>query len=117
LPRNLPAVIRRPKPRSCGSARLDAVAARPSRRGSADDLRAVVDDHRGDLALFPHLTVEANILYGARRLDAADRGMREIMASFQIEHLGARSTISGGGTQGLSLEAISNPFRSVGRSM
>jgi len=60
-----------------------------------------------DLALFPHLTVEDNVTYGLRRLDAAERArrMREILASFQIEHLGARfpREISGGEQQRVAL--------------
>ncbi|HMG19980.1 MAG TPA: ATP-binding cassette domain-containing protein [Kofleriaceae bacterium] len=60
-----------------------------------------------DLALFPHLSVEDNVMYGLRRLDAAERKrrMREIMASFQIEHLGGRfpREISGGEQQRVAL--------------
>jgi molybdate transport system ATP-binding protein len=58
-----------------------------------------------DLALFPHLSVEENVMYGLRRLDAAERRMREIMASFQIEHLGDRfpREISGGEQQRVAL--------------
>jgi molybdenum ABC transporter ATP-binding protein len=58
-----------------------------------------------DLALFPHLSVEENVMYGLRRLDAAERRMREIMASFQIEHLGSRfpREISGGEQQRVAL--------------
>ena len=60
-----------------------------------------------DLALFPHLSVEDNIMYGLRRLDAAERKrwMREILASFQIEHLAGRfpRQISGGEQQRVAL--------------
>ena len=60
-----------------------------------------------DLALFPHLSVEENVMYGLRRLDAAERKrrMREIVASFQIEHLGSRfpRQISGGEQQRVAL--------------
>ena len=60
-----------------------------------------------DLALFPHLSVEANVMYGLRRLDAAERKrrMREILASFQIEHLEGRfpREISGGEQQRVAL--------------
>jgi molybdate transport system ATP-binding protein len=60
-----------------------------------------------DLALFPHLTVENNVVYGLRRLDRAERNrrMREILASFQIEHLGGRfpREISGGEQQRVAL--------------
>jgi molybdate transport system ATP-binding protein len=60
-----------------------------------------------DLALFPHLSVEENVMYGLRRLDAAERKrrMREVLASFQIEHLGARfpREISGGEQQRVAL--------------
>jgi molybdate/tungstate transport system ATP-binding protein len=59
------------------------------------------------LALFPHLTVEENVMYGLRRLDAAERNQRmcEILASFQIEHLGRRfpREISGGEQQRAAL--------------
>ena len=60
-----------------------------------------------DLALFPHLSVEENVTYGLRRLDPAERKrrMREILASFQIEHLAARfpREISGGEQQRVAL--------------
>jgi molybdate transport system ATP-binding protein len=60
-----------------------------------------------DLALFPHLSVEDNVMYGLRRLDPAERKrrMREIVASFQIEHLTSRfpREISGGEQQRAAL--------------
>jgi molybdenum ABC transporter ATP-binding protein len=60
-----------------------------------------------DLALFPHLSVEENVTYGLRRLDAAERQrrMREILESFEIAHLGGRSIreISGGEQQRVAL--------------
>lgn len=60
-----------------------------------------------DLALFPHLSVEENVMYGLRRLDSAERKrrMREIVASFQIEHLRGRfpREISGGEQQRVAL--------------
>jgi len=60
-----------------------------------------------DLALFPHLSVEDNVMYGLRRLDTAERKrrMREVLASFQIEHLVRRfpREISGGEQQRVAL--------------
>jgi molybdate transport system ATP-binding protein len=60
-----------------------------------------------DLALFPHLSVEDNVMYGLRRLDTAERKrrMREALASFQIEHLVRRfpREISGGEQQRVAL--------------
>lgn len=60
-----------------------------------------------DLALFPHLTVQENVLYGLRRLDEAERQrrMRAILESFQIAHLRGRfpREISGGEQQRVAL--------------
>jgi molybdate transport system ATP-binding protein len=60
-----------------------------------------------DLALFPHLSVAENVMYGLRRLDVAERQrrMREILESFEIAHLGGRSIreISGGEQQRVAL--------------
>lgn len=60
-----------------------------------------------DLALFPHLSVQENVMYGLRRLDVAERKrrMREILESFQIAHLCGRSPreISGGEQQRVAL--------------
>lgn len=60
-----------------------------------------------DLALFPHMSVQDNVMYGLRRLDKPERmrRMREILESFQIAHLCGRSTreISGGEQQRVAL--------------
>ncbi|MFY9821515.1 MAG: ATP-binding cassette domain-containing protein [Thermoanaerobaculia bacterium] len=60
-----------------------------------------------DLALFPHLSVQDNVMYGLRRLDRPERErrMREILESFQIAHLCGRSPreISGGEQQRVAL--------------
>jgi molybdate transport system ATP-binding protein len=60
-----------------------------------------------DLALFPHLSVQDNVMYGLRRLDAPERQrrMREILEAFQIAHLRGRSPreISGGEQQRVAL--------------
>ena len=60
-----------------------------------------------DLALFPHLSVEDNVMYGLRRLAVPERKrrMHEILESFQIAHLRGRSTreISGGEQQRVAL--------------
>jgi len=60
-----------------------------------------------DLALFPHLSVQDNVMYGLRRLDEPERKrrMREILESFQIAHLCERSPreISGGEQQRVAL--------------
>src|SRR5262245_45228084 len=56
-----------------------------------------------DLALFPHLTVRENVMYGLRRLTKEERERRtgDILQSFQIEHLCERrpKEISGGEQQ------------------
>ncbi len=60
-----------------------------------------------DLALFPHLSVEKNIQYGLRRLDAGERNQRSnaILESFRISHLRARrpAETSGGERQRVAL--------------
>ncbi len=60
-----------------------------------------------DLALFPHLTAEANVAYGLRALSGAERRRRsrEILAAFGIEHLRDRrpEQISGGERQRVAL--------------
>lgn len=60
-----------------------------------------------DLALFPHLSVQDNVTYGLRRLDAAERKRRmsEVLEAFQIEHLCRRfpREISGGEQQRVAL--------------
>jgi len=59
------------------------------------------------LALFPHLTVKENVMYGLRRICKEDREQRthEILQSFQIEHLRDRRPreISGGEQQRVAL--------------
>jgi molybdate transport system ATP-binding protein len=60
-----------------------------------------------DLALFPHLTVQQNVAYGLRRLDATERKERvdAILGSFRIGHLRKRlpRAISGGEQQRVAL--------------
>jgi molybdate transport system ATP-binding protein len=60
-----------------------------------------------DLALFPHLTVEANVAYGLDRVAAAERATRisAILEAFHIGHLRARRPrdISGGERQRVAL--------------
>jgi molybdate transport system ATP-binding protein len=60
-----------------------------------------------DLALFPHLSVQDNVMYGLRRLAAAERRRRmaEVLESFQIAHLARRRPreISGGEQQRVAL--------------
>ena len=60
-----------------------------------------------DLALFPHLTVEANVTYGLSGMGAEERRRRSgaILESFRIAHLRARKPreISGGERQRVAL--------------
>lgn len=60
-----------------------------------------------DLALFPHLSVQKNVAYGLRRVDAKEREQRMdmILESFQITHLRNRlpHEISGGERQRAAL--------------
>src|SRR5882724_11169103 len=60
-----------------------------------------------DLALFPHLSVEANVEYGLSLLERQERKRRSaaILESFRIAHLGARrpGQISGGERQRVAL--------------
>lgn len=60
-----------------------------------------------DLALFPHLSVYANVCYGLRHLTATERNRRadEVLASFQIANLRKRlpREISGGEQQRVAL--------------
>jgi len=59
------------------------------------------------LALFPHLTVKANVLYGLAHLPAAEQTMRatRILESFRVDRLAARrpEEISGGEKQRVAL--------------
>jgi molybdate transport system ATP-binding protein len=60
-----------------------------------------------DLALFPHLSVEENVAYGLRTLNAAERTSRtrEILSRFRIERMRDRRPfqISGGERQRVAL--------------
>lgn len=60
-----------------------------------------------ELALFPHLTVEENVGYGLRRLDARERVRRQmdVLEAFQIAHLRRRlpRETSGGEQQRVAL--------------
>ncbi|PYX06098.1 MAG: molybdenum ABC transporter ATP-binding protein [Acidobacteria bacterium] len=60
-----------------------------------------------DLALFPHLSVEANVQYGLSRLDTSERAARTdlVLESFRIAHLCGRKPgeISGGERQRVAL--------------
>jgi len=60
-----------------------------------------------DLALFPHLTAEQNIVYGLHSLSSAERTRRarEILSAFRIEHLRNRrpAQVSGGERQRVAL--------------
>ncbi len=67
------------------------------------------------LALFPHLTVEANAAYGLAQLSKAERDSRvtEILQLFRVDHLRSRkpNMISGGERQRVALarSLVSNP--------
>jgi molybdate transport system ATP-binding protein len=60
-----------------------------------------------DLALFPHLSVEQNVLYGLQHLRDGERKSRAvaILHSFRVDHLAKRSAreISGGERQRIAL--------------
>jgi molybdate transport system ATP-binding protein len=60
-----------------------------------------------DLALFPHLSVEANVAYGLSGLDAAERSLRvrKVVESLEIGHLRSRrpGQLSGGERQRVAL--------------
>jgi len=60
-----------------------------------------------DLALFPHLTVEANVEYGLQHLSSAERHRRvhSVLEAFRIAHLRERrpQQISGGEAQRVAL--------------
>ena len=57
-----------------------------------------------DLALFPHMTVQANVSYGISAADAAQRS-HVLLSSFRIAHLASRKPgeISGGERQRVAL--------------
>jgi molybdate transport system ATP-binding protein len=60
-----------------------------------------------DLALFPHLSVDANVQYGISRVDSSERRSRtnSVLESFRIAHLRRRKPgeISGGERQRVAL--------------
>ena len=60
-----------------------------------------------EYALFPHMTVRANVAFGLRSLDSAARGARveEVLALVQLERLGSRFPyeLSGGQQQRVAL--------------
>ena len=60
-----------------------------------------------DLALFPHMTVKENILYGAKGFDRreSEDALREMLAVFHLDGLGDKlpSEISGGQKQRVAL--------------
>jgi molybdate transport system ATP-binding protein len=68
-----------------------------------------------DLALFPHLTVEANVAYGLAQQPAERRRahVRQILESFRVAHLAGRKpgSISGGERQRVALarSLVTNP--------
>lgn len=78
-----------------------------ARRISVEPARRNVAFVFQDLALFPHLTVQENIAYGLRLLDARERDRRTnaILESFQIAHLRKRlpRQTSGGEQQRVAL--------------
>jgi molybdate transport system ATP-binding protein len=60
-----------------------------------------------DLALFPHMSVEQNVLYGLHGLSSAEKAQRTaaVLQAFRIAHLAKRSAreISGGESQRVAL--------------